>query len=72
MDGYRKQTLTLYQISQMLGLFRMELEDFLGHNQEPLAERAPADLDREAAIMQAAFRKQPPSKTHLFHRFGQS
>jgi|HubBroStandDraft_3_1064219.scaffolds.fasta_scaffold355587_2 predicted HTH domain antitoxin len=47
-DGYRKQTLSLYQIGQMLGLTRIEMEDFLGQNQVPLADMTPADLDRSA------------------------
>ena len=56
-DGYRKQNLSLYQISQMLGFSRIETEDFLGRNQVPLADLTPADLDREAAVIEAAFRK---------------
>lgn len=56
-DGYRKQNLSLHQISQMLGLTRIETEDFLGRNQVPLADLTPADLDREAAVIEAAFRK---------------
>jgi predicted HTH domain antitoxin len=56
-DGYRKQNLSLYQISQMLGLSRIETEDFLGRNQVPLADLTAADLDREAAVIEAAFRK---------------
>jgi predicted HTH domain antitoxin len=56
-DGYRKETLSLYQIGQMLGLTRIETEDFLGHNQVPLADLTPADLDREIAINEAAFRR---------------
>jgi len=59
-DGYRKQTLSLYQISQMLGLSRIETEDFLGHNQVPLADITPADLDREAALFEAAARRHSP------------
>ncbi len=57
-DGYRKQTLSLYQISQMLGLSRIETEDFLGHNQVPLADLSVADLDRDmAALFEAAARR---------------
>jgi predicted HTH domain antitoxin len=56
-DGYRKQVLGLYEISQMLGLTRIEAEDFLGHNQVPLAVLTVADLDREAAIYEAAARR---------------
>jgi predicted HTH domain antitoxin len=56
--GYRKEILGLYEISQMLGLTRIEAEDFLGHNQVPLADLTVADLDREAAINEAAYRRQ--------------
>jgi hypothetical protein len=35
----------------------METEDFLGHNQVPLAEITAADLDREAALFEAAARR---------------
>jgi predicted HTH domain antitoxin len=37
MEGYREQTLTLYQVSEMLGLSRVETEDFLGQHHVPLA-----------------------------------
>lgn len=56
-EGYRKQTLTLYQVSQLLELSRVETEDFLGRNQVPFADLAPADLDREAATIEAAFNR---------------
>ena len=49
LEGYRDQTLTLYQISEMLGLSRVETEDFLGRHHVPLSEISEADLDREAA-----------------------
>jgi predicted HTH domain antitoxin len=56
-DGYRKQTLSLYQIGQMLGLTRIEAEDFLACNQVPLADLTVADLDRDMAAVEAAFRR---------------
>jgi predicted HTH domain antitoxin len=56
-EGFRKQIIGLYQISQMLGLSRIEAEDFLGRNQVPLADITPADLDREAALFEAAARR---------------
>jgi len=37
LEGYRQQALTLYQVSEMLGLSRVETEDFLGRHQVPLA-----------------------------------
>ena len=36
LQGYREQSLTLYQVSEMLGLSRIETEDFLGQHQVPL------------------------------------
>jgi predicted HTH domain antitoxin len=59
LEGYREQTLTLYQISEMLGLSRVETEDFLGQHHIPLAMIDEAELDREAALFEAAFRRNP-------------
>jgi len=59
LEGYREQTLTLYQISEMLGLSRVETEDFLGRHHVPLAVIDKADLDREAALFEAASRRNP-------------
>jgi len=59
LEGYRDQTLTLYQVSEMLGLSRIETEDFLGHHHVPLAMIGKADLDREAALFEAASRRSP-------------
>ena len=57
LEGSREQTLTLYQVSEMLGLSRVETEDFLGHHHVPLAVIAEAHLDREAASLEAATEK---------------
>jgi predicted HTH domain antitoxin len=57
LEGYRQHALTLYQISEMLGLSRVETEDFLGQHQIPLAEVGEADLDREAALFESATRR---------------
>jgi predicted HTH domain antitoxin len=59
LEEYREQTLTLYQISEMLGLSRVETEDFLGRHHVPLAVIEAADLDREAALLEAASRRGP-------------
>jgi predicted HTH domain antitoxin len=59
LEGYREQTLTLYQISEMLGLSRVETEDFLGQHHIPLAVIDEAELDREAALFEAASRRNP-------------
>jgi predicted HTH domain antitoxin len=59
LEGYREQTLTLYQISEMLGFSRVETEDFLGRHHLPLALIDEGDLDREAALFEAASRRDP-------------
>ena len=43
----------------MLGLSRVETEDFLGHHHVPLSTIGEADLDREAAVYEAASRRLP-------------
>jgi len=57
LEGYRVQTLTLYQVSEMLGLSRVETEDFLGRHHVTLSLIGEADLDREAAVFEAAARR---------------
>lgn len=59
LEGYREQTLTLFHVSEMLGLSRVETEDFLGRHHIPLAVVDEADLDREAALFDAASRRSP-------------
>ena len=59
LEGYRDQTLTLCQVSEMLGLSRVETEDFLGQHHVPLSAIGEADLDREAALYEAASRRRP-------------
>lgn len=59
LNGYREQTLTLYQISEMLGLSRVEAEDFLGRHRVPLSTIDAADLDREAGLFEAAPLRDP-------------
>ncbi len=59
LEGYREQTLTLYQVSEMLGFSRVEAEDFLGRHHVPLAVIDESDLDREAALFEAASRRNP-------------
>ena len=59
LEGYRDQTLTLYEVSEMLGLSRFQTEDFLGQHHVPLAVIDEADLDREAALFEAASPRKP-------------
>lgn len=59
LEGYRDQTLTLYQVSEMLGFSRVETEDFLGRHHVSLAVIDEATLDREAALFEAATRRNP-------------
>jgi predicted HTH domain antitoxin len=59
LEGYREQILTLYEVSGMLRLSRVETEDFLGQHHVPLSSIDEADLDREAALFEAASRRSP-------------
>jgi len=59
LEGYREQTLTLYQVSEMLGLSRVETEDFLGQHRVPLSVIGEPDLDREAAVFETASHRHP-------------
>jgi len=59
LEGYREQALTLYQVSEMLGLSRVKTEDFLGQHHVSLSAIGEADLDREAALYEAASRRHP-------------
>jgi hypothetical protein len=59
LEGYRDQTLTLFQVSEMLGLSRVQAEDFLGQHLVPLAAINETDLDREAALFDAASLRNP-------------
>lgn len=59
LEGCREQALTLYQISELLGLTRVETEDFLGQHHVSLSLIGEADLDREAALFEAVFRRNP-------------
>ena len=59
LEGYRDQILTLYQVSEMLSLSRVDTEDFLGQHHVPLSAIGEADLDREAAVFEAASRRNP-------------
>jgi predicted HTH domain antitoxin len=52
LEGYRDHILTLYQVSEMLGLSRVETEDFLGHHRVPLSAIGEADLNQEAALFE--------------------
>lgn len=57
-ESYRDRVLTLFEISELLGLSRVEAEDFLGRHQVSLSSMDVADLDREAAIFEAASHSQ--------------
>jgi predicted HTH domain antitoxin len=59
LEGYREQTLTLHQVSEMLSMSRVETEDFLGRHHVPLSVIDESDLDREAAVFEAASRRKP-------------
>jgi predicted HTH domain antitoxin len=53
LEGYREQVLTLSQVSEMLGLSRVETEDFFGQHHVPLPDITELDLNREAELFEA-------------------
>ena len=59
LEGYREQILTLYQVSEMLGLSRVETEDFLGRHQVPLGSIDESELENEAALFESASPRSP-------------
>src|SRR5213592_1351033 len=62
LEGYREHTLTLYQISEMLGLSRVETEDFQPKHNIPLPETDDANQASEEARSKAALRANPLHK----------
>ena len=50
-DGYRRGSLTQLQVGQLLGLSRIETEDFLAQYID-LYDYDPAELDREARMLE--------------------
>src|SRR5260370_2771336 len=61
LEGYREQALTLYQVSEMLRLSRVETEDFLGPHHVPLAWLGETRLDPEASLYETP---PPPPPSH--------
>jgi len=57
-EGFREGALSLYQDSQMLGLSRVETEDFLGNHHVPHSPLSIEELDQEAAVFKAAMSRQ--------------
>jgi hypothetical protein len=57
LEGYRRQALPLFQISEMLGLSRIEAEDFLVRHQVSLSAIEEADLDRESTLFEGVLRR---------------
>lgn len=60
LERYREKILTLHDVSEMLGFSRVETEDFLGQHHVALAAIDECDLEREAALFEAA--SQPKSR----------
>jgi predicted HTH domain antitoxin len=59
LEGYRSNSLTLLEVSELLGFGRVETEDFLGQHEVPLAEIDEVDLDRDAAVLRSLIRRRP-------------
>lgn len=51
LEAYREDELTLFEVSELLGLTRIETEDLLGQHKIPLSDLTAADLDREVAVL---------------------
>jgi predicted HTH domain antitoxin len=50
-DGYRRRSLSQLQVGQLLGLSRIETEDFLARHVD-LYDYEPGELDREARVLE--------------------
>ncbi len=50
-DGYRRGSLSQLQVGQLLGLSRIETEDFLARHVD-LYDYEPGELDREARVLE--------------------
>jgi predicted HTH domain antitoxin len=50
-DGFRHRDLTQFQVGQLLGLSRVETEDFLARHVD-LYDYDPAELDREVKFLE--------------------
>jgi predicted HTH domain antitoxin len=50
-DGFRRRDLTQFQVGQLLGLSRVETEDFLARHVD-LYDYDPSELDREAEFLE--------------------
>jgi hypothetical protein len=57
LEGYRNNNLTLLEVSELLGMGRIEAEDFLGRHSVPLAQIDEAELEREAKLFEEAARR---------------
>ncbi len=63
-DGYRRSILTQVQVGQLLGLSRIECEDFLSQHID-LYDYDPGDLHREAQFWQTFPRRTNPAKSFI-------
>ncbi len=57
LEAYREDTLTLFEVSELLGLTRVETEDLLGKHKIPLSDITEADLDREVKLFEDVARR---------------
>ena len=58
LDGYRQGLLSLAQVRRLLGFeTRWEAQEFLGRHGVPVFDLDPSELDREAALQEAASRR---------------
>jgi predicted HTH domain antitoxin len=57
LEGYRNNNLTLLEVSELLGMGRVETEDFLGRHKVSLAQIDETELEREAKLFEATGRR---------------
>jgi predicted HTH domain antitoxin len=57
LESYGNNNLTLLEVSELLGMGRIETEDFLGRHKVPLAQIDEAELEREAKLFEAVGRR---------------
>jgi predicted HTH domain antitoxin len=53
-ESYRSNSLTLLEVSELLGLGRIDTQNFLARHQVPLAQIDEAELEREAKLFAEA------------------
>lgn len=51
LEGFRSRRLAISEVAELLGLTRMQAQDFVGKNKVPLGDLSSEELDREAELL---------------------